>query len=262
MRGWWAWAILLVWLLAAMTTFWLPEPGSTVELGRALEAPGGEFLAGTDPLGRPLTYLLLGGARTALLIGAVSILLAGTFGVLLGTLAGYLGGWVDALVMRIIDVFLAFPGILLAIAITAVLGPKTEHIILALTLLGWTGFARLSRGQTLSLKSQEYVLAARTAGTSRRRIVTRHLVPNLLAPILVQASFGMAGAILAESSLAFLGLGDPTDPSWGGLLSDGVRYLRSAPWLSIFPGAALFAIVLALNVVGDELGDRLDPRNR
>lgn len=229
----------------------------SIDLQNAMIRPGSGYWMGTDALGRPVATLIWGGAYTALKISFISVLLAGMIGVVLGAYAGIRGGWFDQLLMRTIDILLAFPGILLAIAITAVLGPKVENIILALTLLGWTGFARLARGQTLVLRQESFVLSARTVGVSTLHLLRIHIIPNLLAPVLVQASFGMAGAILAESSLSFLGLGDPTQPSWGALLSDGVGYLRSAPYLSIFPGAAIFLVVLSLNLAGDALTERL-----
>ncbi len=248
--------VLAVWAIASI---FVGEQSGTVALDLALQPPGRAALLGTDPLGRPVGGLVAAGARTALIIGLCSVALAGTFGVLVGAVAGYVGGRVDAIAMRIVDVLMAFPGIILAIAITAILGPSLGNIVLALTILGWTGFARLARGQVLQLKQQPYVLAIQTQGATAGRIVTRHLIPNLLGPVTVQATFAVAGAILAESSLSFLGLGDPTLPSWGGLLSEGVRHLRQAPWLSLAPGAALFAVVLSLNLCGDALADRAVP---
>ena len=251
-------AILSLWLLAALLGLTLQMPA--VDLAAALAPPTPEAWLGRDSLGKSVATMLLAGAKTALVVGFGSVLLAGIFGVVVGSAAGLLGGIVDALTMRAIDVLLAFPGLLLAIALTAILGPSTFNIVLALSLLGWTGFARLARGQALQLKQQLYVDAVRTAGGSRRRLLFLHVLPNMLGPIGVQTAFAIAAAILAESSLSFLGLGDPTSPSWGAVLADGVRFLRVAPHLAVFPGLALTAVTLALHATGDRLATAVDPR--
>jgi peptide/nickel transport system permease protein len=195
-----------------------------------------------------------------MLVGFVVISISLLVGVTVGSIAGYAGGAVDAVIMRVVDVLLAFPGILLAIAIAGILGPSLGNVIFALCILGWVGFARMTRGQILSMREREFVLAARAIGAGPFRIVTRHILPNVLAPVLVQATFGIAATILAESSLSFLGLGPQNIPTWGGMLNSGVDYLLFAPHLSIFPGLCVMITVLAFNFFGDGLRDRLDPK--
>jgi peptide/nickel transport system permease protein len=218
---------------------------------------------GTDKLGRDILSRTIYGGRVSLLVGVTTVSLSLTIGLLLGSLSGYCGGWIDQLLMRLVDILMAFPGILLAIAFTAVLGPGLDHVILALCLIGWTGYARLVRAEILGLREREYVQAARALGCRPKRIIVRHLLPNLLPPLLIQATFGLAAAIVAEGSLSFLGLGvEPPTPSWGSMLNDGRQFLLVAPHLTTFPGLALMLTVLALNFVGDALQDRLNARNR
>ncbi|MCG3173741.1 MAG: Glutathione transport system permease protein GsiD [Myxococcota bacterium] len=205
---------------------------------------------------------LIHGARTALLAGGGTVMLSAAFGVSIGCASGYLGGWTDEAVMRVTDIFLAFPGILLAIAIAAVMGPSIANVIFALSATGWVGYARLARAQTLALKNREFVTAALALGAAGPYIMRRHLLPNMAGPLLVQATFGAAGAILAEASLSFLGLGAPLGaPSWGALLDSGVSYLLVAPHVAIFPGLAIFVTVLGLNLLGEGLRERLDPKS-
>jgi peptide/nickel transport system permease protein len=218
---------------------------------------------GTDKLGRDVLSRILYGGRISLLVGVSTVALSLTIGVIIGSLSGYVGGWIDQLLMRLVDILLAFPGILLAIAFTAVLGPGLAHVVIALCLIGWTGYARLVRGEILALREREFVQAARALGCQPRRIILRHLLPNLLPPLLIQATFGLAAAIVAEGSLSFLGLGvEPPTPSWGSMLNDGRQFLLVAPHLTTYPGLAVMLTVLALNLVGDGLQDRLDTRNR
>ncbi|RMF13172.1 MAG: ABC transporter permease [Candidatus Dadabacteria bacterium] len=251
--------ILGAWVALALVA--LAWPDAVVNLDQALALPGSPHCPfGCDALGRPLGRLIAEGALTALIIGTGTVLLAGTAGVVLGAGAALVGGWLEQVVMRITDVLLAFPGILLAIAITAVAGPGRMTIIVALSITGWTGYARLARGETLRLRESAFVEAARVAGAPRAAILYRHILPNLLAPVTVQATFAFAGAVIAESSLSFLGLGDPTAASWGSLLAEGVRHLRAAPHLSVIPGLVISAVVLALNLAGDALTERFDPR--
>jgi peptide/nickel transport system permease protein len=214
-------------------------------------------------LGRDVLSRLLYGARISLTVALSVVGLAGTLGTALGALAGYRGGRLDAALMRATDVFLAFPGILLAIALVAVLGPALVHVVLALVVFGWVDYARLVRGQVLQVREAEFVLAARAAGLPSRAVILRHVLPNVLPTLLVQASLGMAGAILAESALSFLGLGlqAPT-PSWGAMIDAGRGHLIDAPHLALVPGAALFLTVLGLNLLADGLGDWLEPRRR
>ena len=249
-------------LLAALAGPWLAPYGpNDLDLERRLEGPSVAHPLGLDELGRDVLSRLLAGARVSVTVGLSVVGLAGSVGTLLGVFAGALGGRADAALRRAIDVFLAFPGILLAIALVAVLGPALRHVLLALVTIGWVGYARLARGQTLALAGQEFVLAARAAGVSTARLVFRHLLPNVLPLMIVQASLGLAGAILAEASLSFLGLGiQPPTPSWGAMINAGRTHLLDAPHVTLFPGLAILASVLALNFLGDALVDRLDPR--
>ncbi|MBI2230478.1 MAG: ABC transporter permease, partial [Deltaproteobacteria bacterium] len=188
-----------------------------------------------------------------------TVALSLSIGFALGALAGYFGGWLDQLLMRLVDVLLAFPGILLAIAFTAVLGPGLDHVILALCLIGWTGYARLVRGEILALREREFVHAARALGCAPGRVILCHLLPNLLPPLVIQATFGLAAAIVAEGSLSFLGLGvEPPTPSWGSMLNEGRQFLLVAPHLTTYPGLAIMITVIALNLIGDALQDRLN----
>ncbi len=256
--------LVLIALLGFAAIFgpWLaPHDPDALDLGGSLYGPSAGHLLGQDELGRDLASRLVIGARASALVGLVVILVSVVIGTLVGLVAGYLGGMVDQVVMRIVDVLLAFPGILLAIAIAGILGPSLGNVIFALSILGWTGFARLVRGQVLTLREREFVLAAQSYGASTPRILWRHVLPNVVAPVLVQATFGMASVILAEASLSFLGLGPQDVPTWGAMLSSGVDYMLFAPHLSLAPGVAIMLTVLAFNFLGDALRDRLDPRS-
>jgi len=218
---------------------------------------------GTDKLGRDILSRVLYGGRISLLVGATTVVISLAIGLAIGSLSGYFGGWTDQLLMRLVDILMAFPGILLAIAFTAVLGPGLDHVILALCLIGWTSYARLVRGEILALREREFVQAARALGCKPARIIARHLLPNLLPPVLIQATFGLAAAIIAEGSLSFLGLGvEPPTPSWGSMLNDGRQFLLVAPNLTTYPGIAIMITVFGLNLVGDGLQDRFQARSR
>lgn len=238
------------------------DPGEQ-RLEQRLATPTTAHPLGLDELGRDVLSRLLVGARVSMAVGLAVVVLAGAFGALLGAVAGHAGGAVDALLMRVTDVFFAFPGILLAIAMVAVLGPALQHVVLALVAIGWVGYARLVRGQVLKLREEEFVLAARAGGLPRRRMLLRHLLPNVLPILVVQATLGMAGAVLAEAGLSFLGLGQPPPgASWGSMINAGRAHLLDAPHLALFPGLAIVWTVLGLNFLGDGLVDLLDPRRR
>lgn len=240
-----------------------PQAPSAQRLGEGLRGPSPEHPLGQDRLGRDQLSRLLTGARVSLLVGVAVVGVSLLIGLLVGGLAGVAGGWLDEGLMRLTDIVLAFPGLLLAIALTAVLGPGLDHVILALCLMGWVGYARLVRGQLLALREREYVIAARSIGVGPLRLFGRHLLPNLAGPLLVEASFGMAGAIVAEASLSFLGLGvQPPAPSWGSMLAEGRAYGLLAPHLTLAPGLAIMIVVLGLNLLGDGLRDALEARSR
>lgn len=231
-------------------------------LGR-LQAPSLDHPFGTDELGRDILSRVLVAARTSLVVGLVSVGIALTAGVTLGLLAGFYGRWVDDVVMRAMDVMFAFPAILLALAILAVLGPGTTNVMIAIGVVYTPIFARITRGSVLSVREEVYVRAARSLGVGDLRLLRLHILPNVLAPIIVQTSLSLAFAILSEAALSFLGLGvQPPDPSWGRMLFEGRGFVEQAWWMGVFPGAAIFVTVLAFNVVGDALRDALDPRQR
>ncbi|RMF93090.1 MAG: ABC transporter permease [Nitrospinota bacterium] len=251
---------LLLFLLALLAPWIAPYSPTDQELSRGLEPPSLQHPFGLDKLGRDILSRVLYGSRISLQVGLITVTVAGMAGVLIGAVAGYGGGMLDEAIMRIADIFQAFPGILLAIALMAVLGPSLHNVIIALTVMGWVSYARLVRGQILFLREEEFVLAAQAAGAPSRRIVIRHLLPNLAAPLIVEGSFGMAGAIIAEAGLSFLGLGvQPPTPSWGAMLNEGRPFLLVAPHRALLPGLAIMLTVLALNMLGDGLRDWLDP---
>jgi peptide/nickel transport system permease protein len=239
-------------------------PGDPLKpAGPRLEAPSDAHPLGLDELGRDVLSRIVWGARVSLRVGFSVVLLASLIGVTLGAISGYFGGIVDVLIMRLCDILLAFPGILLAIALVAVLGPSLNNVILALSIIGWVGYARLVRGQVLKVREMEFVTAARAMGARSPRVIALHVLPNVMNPVIVMATLGLAGAILAEASLSFLGLGvQPPTPSWGAMLTYGRQYLGLANHLTIFPGAAIMAAVMGLNFLGDGLIDALDPKYR
>lgn len=232
--------------------------------GAYLRPPGGAYLLGTDTQGRDLLSRVIYGARVSLIVGLVSQTIATLLGVTMGLLSGFYGRWVDALVMRLADITLAFPTLLLLIAMVAALQPSLLVVFVTVGIVGWAGMARLVRGQVLVVRQLEYVHAARALGMRDRRIITRHVLPNVIAPVVIATTLGMAGAIMAEAALSFLGLGvQPPTPSWGAMIADGrdLSQLRSSPWTSLFPGLAIGATVLGFNLLGDALRDALDPRS-
>ncbi len=258
-------AVLVIVALAtaAFAPLLAPQDPTLQILEERLDPPSFGHPLGQDELGRDILSRLIYGARVSVSVGLAVVLLAGLLGTLIGAISGFVGGRVDAALMRVTDTFLAFPGILLAIALVAVLGPALRHVVIALVSIGWVGYARLVRGQVLQIREQEFVLAAKAAGVPATRVLTRHVLPNVLPTLMVQASLGMAGAILAEASLSFLGLGiQPPTPSWGAMINAGRGHLLDAPHLALFPGLAIFVTVMGLNFLGDALVDYLDPRQK
>jgi peptide/nickel transport system permease protein len=263
--GRWALALTLLLVLAAVLAPWLaPADPTAQDLAIRLSPPSLAHWMGADELGRDVLSRVIYGARISIAVSVGVVLGSGIIGLGVGAVAGYLGGWFDRLVNAIlINAFLSFPGILLAIAFAAFLGPGIGKVVFALIITGWAGYARLARAQALQVKEMEYVVAARSLGASHCRILVRHLLPNIVQPLLIQATIGMATAILAESTLSFLGLGVLAPmPSWGSMLNDARSYLFDAPYLVIFPALAVVLAVLAFNLLGDALRDWLDPRMR
>src|SRR5262245_13262223 len=255
--------IALAVLLALAAPLLAPYDPLAQDLGKTLSPPGREHLLGTDNVGRAVLSRVIWGTRVSLLAGLVSVALAVLAGSLLGVLAGYCGGRVDGVVMRVMDAVLSFPPLVLALALGAVLGAGLTGVLLALGVGYPPTFARLMRGQVLSITTRDYVDAARALGASGWRVAARHVVPNAINPIIVQASLSVAFAILAEASLSFLGLGiQPPQASWGSMINAGRGYLQQAPWIVFGPGGALFVTVVGLNFVGDAVRDALDPRTR
>ncbi len=260
-RFWLPAGLLLLWVLAALFGPVLSASPNAVDLQGILTAPGPASALGNDGLGRPVLDRLLVGARISLLVGVGVVAVSALLGVLVGGAAAFAGGWLDFLLVRVIDVFLAFPGILLAIALAGIMGPGIDNLIIALAAVGWVGYARLVRAQILSLKQRDHVAAARALGARPGRILVRHLLPLALAPLIVEATFGIAGAVIAEAGLSFLGLGvQPPQASWGSMIRDGVGFMLVAPHLVLAPGLAILLVVLSVNLLGDRLRDRLDVR--
>lgn len=257
--------LCVILIVLAIGAPWLaPYSPSSQDLPARLAAPSVAHWMGTDELGRDVLSRVIFGARVSMLVSVCVVLGAGILGLFLGAVAGYFGGWLDNFVnIILINAFLSFPGILLAIAFAAFLGPGIDKVIIALTITGWAGYARLARAQVLQAKEMDYVMAARSLGASHLRILWRHLLPNILQPVLVQATIALAGAILAESTLSFLGLGVLAPmSSWGAMLNDARSHLFDAPHLVVFPALAVMTAVLAFNLLGDALRDWMDPRLR
>jgi peptide/nickel transport system permease protein len=257
--------LLSLFIVAGLSAPWLaPVNPAAIDLEHRLEGPSAAHWAGTDELGRDTLSRLLWGARLSLAVSVTVVAISLVLGLAVGGLAGYLGGWIDiALTTFAMNTFLALPGILLAIAFAAFLGPGFTNLVLALSIGGWAGYARLVRAQVMAVRNREYVDAARALGAGGMRIFFRHILPNIVQPILVQAAIGMAGVILAEATLSFLGLGIPAPaPSWGSMLNDARLHLFDSPRLVLFPAAAVAGAVLGFNFLGDALRDQLDPRTR
>lgn len=257
--------LCVILVVLAIGAPWLAPYSPTAQnVPARLSAPSATHWMGTDELGRDVLSRVIFGARVSMLVSVCVVLGAGILGLILGAVAGYFGGWFDSFVnIILINAFLSFPGILLAIAFAAFLGPGLDKVIMALTITGWAGYARLARAQVLQAKEMDYVTAARSLGSSHLRILSRHLLPNIIQPVLVQATIALAGAILAESTLSFLGLGVLAPmSSWGAMLNDARSHLFDAPHLVVFPALAVMSAVLAFNLLGDALRDWMDPRLR
>ncbi len=253
--------LTLLTLLALAAPVLAPYSVGAQDLSQRFAAPTPLHPLGLDELGRDILSRLMFGARISLFLSFVVVSSSALVGLAVGTVAGFVGGWIDDLVMRGIDILMAFPGILLAISLVAVLGPGLGNLVLALCLIGWVGYARLARAQILRAREMEYVLSARAAGARSERILVHHLLPNISGPIIVQATVGMAGVILSEAGLSFLGLGlPPPSPSWGSMLRSGSQHLFDAPHLIVYPGVAIMLTVLSFNFLGDSIRDWLDPR--
>lgn len=260
--------IFLVVLIAALAAPWLsPADPSAIKIIQRLKPPGftngagTTFWLGTDALGRDVLSRVIFGARVSLVVGLSAVVISGTIGVLVGLLSGFFGGLIDDIFMRICDIQLSFPTILLALTIMAVLGSGLDKLILVLGLTGWVQYGRIVRSQVLALKNDEFVLAARATGERRWQIIFQHILPNIWSPVIVIASFTVASNIVAEASLSFLGVGvPPSVPSWGTMLADGRQYIGVADWLTVPAGLAISLTVLSINILGDWLRDYLDPR--
>ncbi len=250
--------------LAALFAPWLaPYDPTELHLDSILYPPCSRFPLGTDALGRDVYSRLLFGARVSMWIGFISVGIATAIGIFWGLLAGYFSGLTDELIMRGVDIMLCFPSFFLILAVIVFLEPSLSNIMIVIGLTSWMGVARLVRAETLSLRSRDFVSAARISGVSSTNILVRHILPNALAPVLVSATLGIAGAILVESSLSFLGLGvQPPDPSWGNMLLEGKDVLEIAPWMSLCPGFSILITILGYNLLGESLRDMLDPRLR
>jgi peptide/nickel transport system permease protein len=257
-----AFALIAVFALCAVLAPVLaPYDPLVQDLGSRLRPPSAEHWLGTDSLGRDIASRILYGARISLIIGVVVVTVAGVVGTAIGLVAGYAGGLVDEALMRLTEVFLAFPALILAMAIAGALGPSLTNAIIAIAAVTWAVYARLVRGQILSLRRREFVEAARAMGASRTRIVVRHLLPNALAPLMIQASFDLGSSIIAAAGLSFIGFGaQPPTPEWGVMISEGRNYISTQPWLSLFPGLAILLAVGSFNLLGDGLRDAFDPR--
>ena len=255
--------LVAVLLMALLAPFISPHDPLKQDLANILLPPSGAHWLGTDNLGRDIVARVIYGTRVSLIAGLASVALAVVAGSLLGLAAGFAGGRFDSIVMRLMDAILSFPALVLALALGAVMGAGLSGVVIALSVVYTPTFARLMRGQVLTVREREFVHAARVLGSPGWRIVRQHVLPNVATPIVVQASLSIAFAILAEASLSFLGLGvRPPEPSWGGMINQGRGYLQQAPWIVFGPGAALFVTVLGLNFVGDAIRDALDPRIR
>jgi peptide/nickel transport system permease protein len=255
-------AVVLGFVLLALGAAWIsPQDPIATSWGAIRKAPSAEHWFGTDELGRDVLSRVVWGTQASLLAGLVSVSISLLLGVPIGMAAGLLGGWVDALISRLVDAFLACPFLILAIALAAFLGPSLSNAMIAIGVSATPVFVRLTRAQVINVKVEDYIEAARAIGNPPWRIALRHVLPNVTAPLIVQSTLAVAGAVIAEASLSFLGLGQqPPAPSWGSMLNTAKNYVDNAPWMAVWPGLAIFLLVLAFNLLGDGLRDALDPR--
>ena len=256
-------AVILLFVLMALLAPWIaPHDPLATSWSAVRKAPSAAYWLGTDEIGRDVLSRVIWGARASLLAGVVSVSLSLLLGLPIGLAAGWFGGWVDALISRMTDAMLACPFLILAIALAAFLGPSLTNAMIAIGISATPIFVRLTRGQVLAVKVEDYVEAARAVGNSQLRIALRHVLPNIVAPLIVQATLAIAAAVIAEASLSFLGLGQqPPAPSWGSMLNTAKNYVDNSPWMAIWPGLSIFLLVLSFNLLGDGLRDALDPRH-
>lgn len=256
-----AFVIVFFVVLAVFAPQLAPYDPAATDFLAVRQAPSAEYLLGTDDVGRDVLSRVIFGARASLMAGVISVVIAMLMGVPLGLISGFYGGFVDELIMRFTDALLSFPFLILAVALAAALGPSLQNAMIAIGIASAPTFIRLTRGQVLAVKAEEYVQAARALGTGDARILVRHILPNSFTPILIQATLTIAQAIIAESSLSFLGLGvQPPTPSWGGMLNTAKGFMAQAPWMAVWPGVSIFVTVLAFNLFGDGLRDALEPK--
>ena len=254
--------IITAWFFVALFAGSLSLHPDAIILSKILGAPDFHAWLGYDDLGRSIAERLISGARTSFLVATCVVSISFILGTTVGVMAAWFGGWWDKVTVFVIDVFIAFPGILLAIALSGLMGPGIMNAVVALSVVGWVGFARLARAQTLSIKHRDHVTAAQSLGTGTASIVIRHILPLILAPLIIEATFAIAGTVIAEAGLSFLGLGvQPPNPSWGSMIRDGTRFMLVAPHMVLAPGMTIMLVVLSINLLGDTLRDKMDVRS-
>jgi len=255
--------VLIFFMLSALFAGYIaPHNPEKANLELRLKEPCREYPFGTDHLGRCILSRIIFGARVSLSVGLLVVSSSLILGLTIGTLSGYYGGWLDEIIMRVVDAFLAFPSLLLALGIAGLFGAGFMNLVMALIIVDWAGYARLARSSVMAIKEQDYIKAAKGLGTGDIHVILHHVIPNVMSPLIVMATIGMGYVILSAAGLSFLGFGvQPPTPEWGSMLNEGKIYIRSAPYIMIFPGLAIMLTVLAFNYLGDELRDLLDPRD-
>jgi peptide/nickel transport system permease protein len=255
--------IITAWFLVALCAGILPLQPDAIMLNKILVPPEFHAWLGYDDLGRSIAQRLILGARTSFLVAMCVVSISFVIGTTVGVMAAWFGGWWDKVTVLVIDIFIAFPGILLAIALSGLMGPGIMNAVVALSVVGWVGFARLARAQTLTVKHREHVIAAQALGTDTASIARHHILPLIMAPLVIEATFAIAGTVIAEAGLSFLGLGvQAPDPSWGSMIRDGARFMLVAPHMVLAPGMAILLVVLSINLLGDSLRDKMDVRSK